>query len=103
MSEPPPFSYSVEAEGFSFQVVEPPLPPTTIDELMALWARPDVFGHAPDDGEEGTRAQLLGAEASHNRHVLYIARVVRQHQPLCLLCISSATFSAWALAHTTSG
>lgn len=75
--EPPPLSYSVEAAQFSYQVIEPPLPADMVDELMALWARPDVFGHAPDDGEEGTRAQLLGAELPYNRHVLYVARVVR--------------------------
>ena len=76
--EPPPFHDSVEAEGFAFDVLEPPLPPALIDEIMALWALPEVFGHAPDDGEEGTRAQLGGVEVEHNRHVLYIARVVRR-------------------------
>jgi hypothetical protein len=76
--EPPQFHVSVEAEGFAFDVLEPPLPPALIDEIMALWALPEVFGHAPDDGEEGTRAQLGGVEVEHNRHVLYIARVVRR-------------------------
>lgn len=85
--EPPPFSYSVnhaEEGDFSFQVVEPPLPSAIIDELMALWAHPDVFGHAPDDGEDGTRAQLLGAEVAYNRHVLYVARVVRRMRSLLI-------------------
>ena len=73
--EMPALSYSVDADGFSFAVLEPPLPPAVIDELMALWALPEVFGHAPDDGEEGMRAQLAGSEVDHNRHILYVARV----------------------------
>ena len=71
----------MDAAQFSYEVIEPPLPTDMVDELMVLWARPDVFGHAPDDGEEGTRAQLLGAELAYNRHVLYVARVVRNCTP----------------------
>ena len=45
--EPPALGYSVDADGFSFAVLEPPLPPAVIDDLMALWAHPDVFGACP--------------------------------------------------------
>ena len=41
-AELPPFSDSVEAAGFSFSIVEPPLTATLVDELMALWVHPDV-------------------------------------------------------------
>ena len=87
-----PLRYRVpvdERGGFTIEVLQPPLPPPLIDELLELWSHAEIFGHAPDDGEGGVRAVLSGHEAADNRDVLYVARVDGALAGSTKLCVST--------------
>ena len=87
-----PLRYRVpvdERGGFTIEVLQPPLPPPLIDELLELWSHAEIFGHAPDDGEGGVRAVLSGHEAADNRDVLYVARVDGALAGTTKLCVST--------------
>ena len=78
-----------ERGGFTIEVLQPPLPPPLVDELLELWSHAEIFGHAPDDGEGGVRAVLSGHEADDNRDVLYVARVDGALAGSTKLCVST--------------
>eukprot|EP01045_Picozoa_sp_COSAG04_P002976 COSAG04_NODE_116_length_25104_cov_94.064907_16_plen_241_part_01 len=87
-----PLHYTVpvdERGGFTIEVLQPPLPPPLVDELLELWSHAEIFGHAPDDGEGGVRAVLSGHEADDNRDVLYVARVDGALAGSTKLCVST--------------
>eukprot|EP01048_Picozoa_sp_COSAG05_P013955 COSAG05_NODE_1535_length_4614_cov_342.629900_6_plen_323_part_00 len=66
-AHPQPCNYTVE-------IFRPPLAETLVDELIDLWAMPEVgFGGGCDDGENSLRAVLAGYEPE-NQQTVYVAR-----------------------------